>query len=134
MPYTQAERLIAISTPLGDDVLLLQSFAGEEGMSRLFNFHLDLLSEKNDIAMADMVGQQVTFSVSLEDGSNRYFNGYVSQFAQAGSAVQFTHYQMQVVPWMWFLTRNADCRIFQNLTIPDILQEIFSKYSNNKFK
>ncbi len=134
MPYTQAERLIAIDTALGPDILLLQRFAGEEAMSRLFNFHLELLSEQNDIAMADMVGQQVTFSIALEDGSKRYFNGYVSQFAQAGSAIQFTHYQMEVVPWLWFLTRNADCRIFQNLTIPDILQEIFSKYSNNKFK
>ena len=114
MPYTQTERLIAIDTPLGEDVLLLRGFSGQESVSRLFRFHLDLLSEKNDIEMADVIGQQVTLSVRLEDGEKRFFHGYASQFAQAGSTKYFTNYQMEMVPWLWFLTRNADCRIFQN--------------------
>jgi len=134
MPYTQTERLIALDTPLGEDVLLLRGFNGREGISRLFSFHLDLLSEKKDIQMEDVIGKQVTLSIRLEDGSKRFFNGFVSQFAQAASATLFTHYEMEVVPWLWFLTRNADCRIFQNMTIPDILEEIFSKYANSQFK
>ena len=46
MDYKQEERFIKIKTPLGDDVLLLQSFAGTEAISRPFAFHLELLSEK----------------------------------------------------------------------------------------
>src|SRR5450755_1592220 len=134
MSFTQVDRLIGIDTPIGEDVLLLQGFTGQEGVSRLFHFHLDLLSERNDIAMADVVGQPVTVNVTLEDGSKRYFHGYASQFAQAGSTTHFTNYRMEMVPWLWFLTRNADCRIFQNMTIPDILEKIFSKYGNCEFK
>jgi len=134
MPYTQTERLIALDTPLGDDVLLLRGFNGREGISRLFSFQLDLLSEKKDIKMEDVIGKQVTLSIRLEDGSKRFFNGFVSQFAQAASATLFTHYEMEVVPWLWFLTRNADCRIFQNMAIPDILEKIFSKYASSQFK
>ncbi len=133
--YTQENRLIAIDTPLGKDVLLLQGFTGHEGISRLFSFHLDLLSNQNSISFKDIIGQNVTIRVLLSDGSSeRYFNGFVSRFAQSGSSTRFTNYQMEVVPWLWFLTRNADCRIFQNMTIPDIIQQVFTNRGFSDFK
>jgi type VI secretion system secreted protein VgrG len=125
MPYTQENRLIAVDTPLGADVLLLQGLTGNEGVSRLFRFDLDLLSEKNSISFKDVVGQNVTIRITLGDNTPRYFNGFVSRFAQSGSDVRFTHYQMEVVPWLWFLTRIADCRIFQEKAIPDIIKAVF---------
>jgi type VI secretion system secreted protein VgrG len=135
MAYTQENRLISLDTPLGDDALLLQGFTGHEGISRLFHFNLDLLSDQNDIDFDDIVGQQVTIRVFLSDGSSeRYFNGFVSRFAQSASGTQFTNYQMEVVPWLWFLTRIADCRIFQNLTIPDIIQKVFQSRGYSDFK
>jgi type VI secretion system secreted protein VgrG len=132
--FTQENRLIAIDTPLGKDVLLLQGFTGREGLSRLFHFQVDLLSANNAISFADIVGARVTLKVSLADGSKRYFNGFVSRFAQSASDARFTHYQMEVVPWLWFLTRNADCRIFQNMTIPDIVQQVFKDRGFTDFK
>jgi type VI secretion system secreted protein VgrG len=132
--FTQENRLLAIDTPLGQDVLLLQGFTGHEGISRLFSFQLDLLSAKDSISFADIVGQNVTISVTLADQSQRYFNGCVSRFAQSGSDARFTRYQMEVVPWLWFLTRIADCRIFQNMTIPDIIQKVFQSRGFTDFK
>jgi type VI secretion system secreted protein VgrG len=135
MAFTQENRLVALDTPLGKDVLLLRGFSGRESISRLFTFRLDLLSEKSDIAFKDIIGQQVTIRVLLSDGSKeRYFNGFVSRFAQSGSGSQFTNYQMEVVPWLWFLTRSADCRIFQNETIPDIIQDVFKIGGYSDFK
>ena len=98
---------------------------GQEGMSRLFHFHLDLLSEDPTIAFNQIVGQQVTLRILLADGSPRYINGCVSRFAQTGHDMRFTYYRAEVVPWLWFLTRTADCRIFQNMTVPDIILKIF---------
>jgi type VI secretion system secreted protein VgrG len=134
MPYAQEDRLIGIDTPLGKDVLLLQGFTGHEAISRLFSFQLDLLSEKNSISFKDIIGQNVTIRVTLADGARRYFNGVVSRFAQSGSDLRFAHYQMEVVPWLWFLTRIADCRIFQNMTIPDIIKKVFSSRGFSDFK
>src|SRR6266481_1193364 len=135
MPYTQENRLIGIETPLGDDVLLLQGFTGREGISQIFKFELDLLSDKNDLHFKEIIGQRVTIRVTLSDGtSERYFNGFVSRFAQSGSDTKFTHYQMEVVPWLWFLTRIADCRIFQNMTIPDIIKQVFQSRGFSDFK
>src|ERR1035438_6906933 len=107
MSFTQENRLIAVATPLGDDVLLLQGLTGNEGMSRLFRFDLDLLSEKSSISFKDIVGQNVTIRITLGDNTPRYFNGFVSRFAQSGSDKRFAHYQMEVVPWLWFLDRKS---------------------------
>src|SRR5664280_2688028 len=134
MAYSQENRLIAIDTPLGKDVLLLQDFSGHEGISRLFSFHLDLLSLKDSISFKDIVGQNVTIEIRLANNGLRYFNGFVSRFAQSGSDVRFTHYQMEVVPWLWFLTRIADCRIFQEKTIPDIIKAVFDSRGFQDYK
>jgi type VI secretion system secreted protein VgrG len=134
--YTQANRLIAIDTPLGKDVLLLQSLSGHEEISRLFSFELEVLAHDNDsISFKNMVGQNVTLTIQLPNGTSRYLNGYVSRFAQGATDERFfTHYTAQVVPWLWFLTRQADCRIFQNMSVPDIISQVFGLFSLAKFR
>ena len=132
--YTQANRLIAITTPLGEDVLLLQSLGGREGVSQLFSYGLELLSEEPDIAFDQIVGQRATVTLRLSDGSNRYINGFINRFSQSGSDERFTHYQAELVPWLWLLTRTADCRIFQNMTVPDIIEKIFKDLGFTDFR
>src|SRR5262249_40378577 len=122
MSYVQTDRLVSISTPLGGNVLLLRSFTGQEAISHLFKFDLDLISEKDSIAFDSIVGKNVTLSVTLADGSDRYFNGFVSRFGQGSQDRRFTTYHAEMVPWLWFLTRTADCRIFQNKTAPEIIK------------
>jgi type VI secretion system secreted protein VgrG len=132
--YTQQNRLLSIETPLGKDVLLLQGLAGHEGVSSLFSYELELLAPNNDsISFGDIVGQNVSIAIQLPDGTPRYINGYVSRFAQSSTDKRyFTHYHAQMVPWLWFLTRQADCRIFQNMTAPDIISQVFSLFSFSK--
>jgi len=134
--YTQDHRLLAIDTPLGKDVLLLQEITGYEGISRLFSYDLDLLAYKNpSISFKDIVGQKVSIKMQLPDGSPRYISGFVSRFTQGETDERyFTHYAAQVVPWFWFLTRQADCRIFQKKTIPNIISEIFDPFAFKDFK
>ena len=134
--YSQEHRLLAIDTPLGKDVLLLQELTGHEGISRLFEYELNLLAyDNNSISFTDIVGQKVTITVHLPDGTPRYINGYVSRFTQGATDERvFTHYHAQVVPWLWFLTRQADCRIFQNETPPDIISQVLNLSSFKDFR
>jgi type VI secretion system secreted protein VgrG len=125
MPHAQEGRLISLTTPLGEDVLLLAGFSGHEAISRLFSFHLDLLTEQGPIDFTQIIGKNVTISVAQPDNTQRYFNGMVSHFAQSGSDTNFIHYQMEVVPWTWMLTRYADCKIFHNKKVGDILEQVF---------
>jgi type VI secretion system secreted protein VgrG len=134
--YSQDHRLIAVDTPLGKDVLLLQEITGIEGISSLFSYELNLLAYENDsIVFKDIVGQKVTITLNLPDGTPRYINGYVSRFTQGETDARlFTHYHAQVVPWLWFLTRQADCRIFQNLAVPDIISQVFNLFDFKDFR
>ena len=116
MPYSQQERLIALTTPLGEDALLLAGFSGHEAISRLFSFQLDLLAEKGPIDFAAIIGKKVTIRVTQSDKTERYFNGIVSHFAQSGSDARFTRYQMQMVPWTWLLTRFYEQPLLQFFT------------------
>jgi type VI secretion system secreted protein VgrG len=134
MAYTQDGRFIAINTPLGKDVLLLQGFSGTEAMSRLFHFSLGLVSENHSISFKDIVGKRVTISMNVPNGGERYWNGYVSRFAFVGRDDRFSHYRAEVVPWFWLLTRTADCKIFQQKNIPDILKKAFSDLNFNDFQ
>jgi type VI secretion system secreted protein VgrG len=129
--YSQDNRLMAIDTPLGKDVLLLQELTGYEGISRLLSYELDLLAFENDaIDFTQLVGQRVSITIHLPDGTPRYINGMVSRFTQGETDDRlFTHYHAEVVPWLWFLTRKSDCRIFQNMTAPDVIKQVLSDYS-----
>ncbi|MGB8457375.1 MAG: type VI secretion system tip protein TssI/VgrG [Candidatus Acidiferrum sp.] len=134
MAYTQDNRIIAIDTPLGKDVFLLHGFAAQEAISRLFRISAELFSENASIDFTKVIGQRVTISLQLADGSKRYFNGHISRFAQTGMDERFTHYHAEIVPWLWFLTRRADCRIFQNMTIPDIVAKVFKDRGFGDFR
>jgi type VI secretion system secreted protein VgrG len=135
MPFTQEGRIIKIDTPLGADVLLLQGFTGEEGVSRVFGFNLDLLSETNSaIAPQDILGQKATLTIALPGQKRRYVNGYISHFSQTGRDPRFTYYQARLVPWLWFLGRTSDCRIFQKMSVPDILAKLFQELGFTDFR
>ena len=134
--YSQKHRLLSLDTPLGADVLLLQDLAGHEGISRLFSYELNMLAYNNpSISFKEIVGQKVTVTIQLPDGSPHYINGYVSRFTQGDTDKRFfTRYRAQVVPWLWFLTRQADCRIFQNMTPVQIISQVLNLSSVNDFR
>ncbi len=131
---TQEGRIIAIDTPLGADVLLLRSFTGVERMSRMFRFNLDMLSRNFNISFDDIVGKNVTITIQLADGSERYLNGHISRFAQLPVEEHLAHYQAEMVPWFWFLTRAADCQIFQEKSVPDIIEKVFGDYGFSDYR
>ena len=110
------------------------SFTGQEGISQLFKFQLELVSEKAPIRLESIIGQNVTVNMTLSDGSKRYFNGFVSEFAQTGQDAQFIYYQAEMVPWLWFLSQTSDCRIFQNKTVPEIVMQIFQEFGFRDFR
>jgi type VI secretion system secreted protein VgrG len=134
MALLQQDRLVTLNTPLGKDALLVSTVEGTEGISNLFRFNVVLVSEKRSIALADLVGQRVCIGFELADKKFRYINGFVSRFSQGDVDARVAHYYAEVVPWLWFLTRTSDCRIFQKMNVPDIIQKIFKDLGFTDFK
>ena len=116
----QTGRLFNITTTLGDDVVVPRSFEGSEGISRLYEFRIELASESATINAQDIVGKRVTLSILQADmETERYFDGFVSHFSKLPRRPnnRFYAYELKVVPWTWFLTRTTNCMIFQEMTV-----------------
>jgi len=122
MPLSQQARTLSVTTPLGEDILLLRSMRGHEQLSTLFEYELELISKFTNIEHEDLLGQSVTVQLKLPDYRTRSFNGIVSRFSHTGFDESVAIYSATLVPWFWFLTRTSDCRIFQDRTVPDIVK------------
>ncbi len=130
---TQEHRLISLSTPLGKDKLLLTSFDGSEHISDLFEFQLEALSDDLAIKPDTLIGKTVT--VTIQNEHNRTFNGYVSRFSFGEiQADNLRQYRLTMVPWLWFLSKMHDHRIFQEKSAKDIICQIFKDAGFNDFK
>ena len=106
MAVTQADRPVAVSSPLGADVLLFRRMTAVEELGRLFTFELDLLSEDQNIKFADVLGKVLT--VELDYGSGkRYFSGHASSFSYVGVEGRFAHYRATLRPWLWFCAGSS---------------------------
>ena len=127
MAFVQKEQYFSVMTPAGQDKLLLRRLRGEERLDGLFRFELDMQSEDKGLAFDSLVGQGATVTVDLVDGSQRFIHGIICRFVQAGSDTRFADYRAELRPWFWLLTQCADCRIFQNLSVPDILTTVFDE-------
>lgn len=134
MPRTQAHRPIAVATPLGDEKVLIKSFSAAEQLGRPFRIELELLSEDGAIKPFDILGQRVTVRVAQPNGDTRYFNGHVSRWYQTTPAGGMARYRATLVPWLWLLSRAANCRIFQETSIPDIVQTVFRDHGFSDFQ
>jgi len=118
---------------VGDDTLLLTGVSGREAVSELFRFQLDLLAENStEVKFEDLLGEQVTATIEMHTTDKRYITGIVSRVAQRGRDQTFTGYRLEVVPKFWLLTRRKQSRIFQYMTVPDILKKVFSGLADGK--
>ena len=126
-------RLMEISTPLDHDVLLFHGMHAREELSRLSEFQINLLSEKDGINVDDILGKAVGVALELPKGGTRYFNGFVTRFSAGGTVGRYHRYRAEVRPWLWFLSRTSDCRIFQEMTVPDIIKKVFADHKMADF-
>ena len=137
--FTDKERLLRLKTPLPENTLLVESFSASEQISGLFELKLDLVADLANAANIDgekLIGEPVTLAVSVSSdyaqGPWRYFNGIVSRFHKLSSVgASLAHYQAVVVPWLWLLTLDSKCRIYQSKTIPDIVKAVIDEYGEH---
>ncbi|MFK3793414.1 type VI secretion system tip protein VgrG [Pseudomonas piscis] len=134
MLFQQSTRLAQVNCPLGPDVLLLKSMGGGEELGRLFDYQLQLTSSDAAIDLNQLLGKPMGLSVQLDGGGQRHFHGIVARCSQNVDTGQFASYQVTLRPWLWLLSRTSDCRIFQNLSIPQIIKQVFRDLGFSDFE
>ncbi|CAI8692894.1 type VI secretion system tip protein VgrG [Burkholderia pyrrocinia] len=121
-------RVFTLDSPHGDD-LKFHTLDGSDELGRLFEFRIEALADSHSLSLKDMLGKPVTVRIEQQDQSTRYLNGIVARASLAGRRAERHYgYELVVRPWLWLATRRSDCRIFQNKTVPEIVQEVLSTY------
>ncbi len=111
--------------------LQLLSMSGSEGLSRPFEYQVEILCDKADLDLATFLGKSMTVAVTQPVGGTRYFNGLVARFVQSGRKTRhYYHYQATLRPWFWFLSRTQDCKIFQEKSVVQIVQDVFGDHTS----
>lgn len=130
---TQRDRLLSIITPLDFDVLLIDSFVGSEGISRPFQFDVKLLADtltSRDalVEPVKLIGNTATITIQLADRTSRFLHGIVRRFSTGSREERFVHYRAELVPWLSLMTLTSDCRLFQDKTVPEIVEAVFKEF------
>jgi type VI secretion system secreted protein VgrG len=131
--YTQENSPFRVWTPLGDDVLLLSSFRGVEELSRPFLFHVTLLTQEHDLDLSKLLRQEIRLSLQLPDEEERLIHGRIARVSHLGTRDTMTALEAEVVPWLWFLSLSRESRIYQEMTAPEILEDLFKRAGFSDF-
>ncbi|TIQ98759.1 MAG: type VI secretion system tip protein VgrG [Mesorhizobium sp.] len=126
------KRATVVQTPVGADLLTFTHLVGRDEISRCLAYTVGFVSSSPDIDPLKMLGGAV--SIEGESDPKRWFSGLVSEFRLTRIEDRLAYYEAIIRPWLWFLGNTTDCRIFQNMSVIEIVEEIFSKYSTAKFE
>jgi type VI secretion system secreted protein VgrG len=125
--FSQENQYLSISTPLGKDKLILREIEGEESISGPFLYRLKMLAEDEDLSFDRVIGKSATVTILVgEDEDERYINGIITRFelSHYDEREKIAYYEAELRPWLWLLTLSGDCRIFQEKSVPEIVEEV----------
>lgn len=123
---TQDSRIASLETPLGKDALVAVRFDGAEGVSELFEFRVEALSEQSNVDFDKAIGNNCSLTFKSYADPDRIFNGVLVEAQGLGAQAGLYLYRLTLRPWLWLLQRTSDCRIFENQTAIDIIKKVFS--------
>jgi type VI secretion system secreted protein VgrG len=115
---------VDVTTPLGKDAFTFRELWGEESLSGLFRFDVVLDSKDGNVDFKKLVGKDITVTATLPGGKKRHFNGLIARVAQGETDPGATQYRIEVRPKPWLLTLRSENRIYQDKTIPQIVQDV----------
>jgi len=122
-----------MTIPSQDD-LVVRRLTAVERLGQPFEFRVELQSKAVSLNLQDFPGRSATVHLELPRGGTRHFNGIVTSFGQTSVDGNTYCYQAVLRPWFWLLTRTADCRIFQKLSVPDIFKKVCSDLGFTDYK
>lgn len=124
---TQENRLLRLTTPLGADTLLAESVRGEESLGTGFCFEIAALSTVSAISLRALIGQPALLELgtALSTARPRAFHGHITGAEMNGSNGGLARYTIRLEPWTAFLRRNRDSRVFQDMSVLDIVDAVF---------
>lgn len=123
MAFLQEKKFEFRSQALPEDTFGVVRFRGTEGLSRCYEFEIDLVSDNPEIDMTAVLENQATFTILREDGDIP-FHGILAQFEQLHEVDTYVFYRAVLVPKLWWLSLTYHNQVVLNKTVPEVIEEI----------
>jgi len=108
--------------------LQVLGFRGDEGISRLFRFDIDLaVDEKKPVDFSMAIGKAGCLTLENESGK-RYIHGMVCRLQQTQMDRNWIVYNLTLVPKAWRLQHRRDSRIFTKQRLNEIVTTVLQKH------
>ena len=107
--------------------LAVLAFEADEELSRPFSLEITLVPARDvEVSTAALIGDQAQLTIQLGDGSARFVVGIVAEIKswEEGQGDDRRRYRLRVVPALWKLGHVRRSRIFQSMSVPDIVKRV----------
>jgi len=109
---------------LEHDLQVLE-FSGREAISQPYRFEVELVSERPDLDLQSLLHRPAFLAFS-PDGVG--IHGIIYRVAQGESGKRLTRYSLCLVPQLAYLAHRRNQRIFQHLTVPQIVAQVLQEH------
>ncbi|WP_181161001.1 type VI secretion system Vgr family protein [Labrys okinawensis] len=117
----------SFTSSLGKDKLVVTRFEGSEGLSELFEYRLEVVSDDNQVDFDKILGTKCRLEIqSHHEGVKRSFNGVLVETQWIGRDQDLRYYRLVLRPWLWLLTRTTNCKIYSHMTVPEIISQVLN--------
>jgi len=108
---------------LGKDTFRVVSLVGEEAISQPYRFDIELVSSDPNIDLDSPLAKPASLTM-IRDEEVRKIHGVISEF-ELGRELpnQLYSYRAVLVPRLWLLTLSRQNQIYQNKSVPTIVEQ-----------
>nr|WP_275066932.1 type VI secretion system tip protein VgrG [Achromobacter spanius] len=111
-------------TPASGAAFDVVEFTLHEALSETYRLCLELSSSDPAIDFGTLLDQPGLFTIWRGDGPVRHVHGIVTEFVQADTGFRRTRYRVVVEPSLARAALCSDWRIYQHLSVPEILADV----------
>ncbi|EEG07220.1 type VI secretion system Vgr family protein [Pseudogulbenkiania ferrooxidans 2002] len=130
--FSQEQRLLTLH--LGDgqrwgETLLPLAVHGDEAVSDSYRYRVECLSPDAGLELKSLLGVPVRLGLAGADGTEQVRGGVVSAVDSLGADGGFAKYALTVEPPFALLRLRRTSRVFQDLSVPDIVRQVFAEHA-----
>jgi len=133
---TQALRYFSSTTRLyeltvGPDKstdFLVEAFRAQDALQEIGVRDVIVLSTHPFIDLFSLLDQPASLAISLADGTRTYFSGVITQASLLSHNGGFARFALRIAPWMWRLEQVRNCRVWEEKTVIEIVDDVFRAY------
>ncbi|EMF4710300.1 type VI secretion system Vgr family protein [Providencia stuartii] len=121
---------LVFTCQIGDlpvETFQVTQFDLHEGLSELFTLNIQAVSSQSEIDFQDVLGMASSITIMREGIVTRCVQGILASAEQGNTDGVKTWYQFVIRPEMWIMTLKQDSRIFQDTTVPNILETLLNE-------